>query len=169
MTEGGYELIVARPAACAIAETLPEAVNAAVIDLLTGCCGLRPSKSAALDGVELPARAVSPVVGTAAFVVDGEDLEVAVGGSVHDDVGEAWVDTFRSRTSPTSFVRVGVPTSGLSAEVLVAVRSAPRNRSPRPLTRFSYQSCASTASAVASGWNRTLWVTRRGGIRRPCP
>ena len=36
MTESGYELIVARPAARAIAETLPEAVSAAVIDFITG-------------------------------------------------------------------------------------------------------------------------------------
>jgi mRNA interferase RelE/StbE len=36
MTEAGYELIVGRPAARAIAETLPEAVSAAVIDFITG-------------------------------------------------------------------------------------------------------------------------------------
>lgn len=36
MTEAGYELVVARPAARAIAETLPEAVSAAVIDFITG-------------------------------------------------------------------------------------------------------------------------------------
>jgi mRNA-degrading endonuclease RelE of RelBE toxin-antitoxin system len=36
MTEAGYELIVGRPAARVIAETLPEAVSAAVIDFITG-------------------------------------------------------------------------------------------------------------------------------------
>ncbi|HQZ37000.1 MAG TPA: type II toxin-antitoxin system RelE/ParE family toxin [Ilumatobacteraceae bacterium] len=36
MTGAGYELVVARPAAHAIAETLPEAVSAAVIDFITG-------------------------------------------------------------------------------------------------------------------------------------
>lgn len=36
MTDDGYELIVARPAARAIAETLPEPVAAAVIDVITG-------------------------------------------------------------------------------------------------------------------------------------
>jgi mRNA-degrading endonuclease RelE of RelBE toxin-antitoxin system len=36
VTEDGYELIVAGPAARAIAETLPEAVSAAVIDFITG-------------------------------------------------------------------------------------------------------------------------------------
>ncbi|MFO7590135.1 MAG: type II toxin-antitoxin system RelE/ParE family toxin [Acidimicrobiia bacterium] len=36
MTEDGYELIVAGPAARAIAETLPEAVSVAVIDFITG-------------------------------------------------------------------------------------------------------------------------------------
>lgn len=36
MTEAAYELVVARPAARAIAETLPEAVSAAVIDFITG-------------------------------------------------------------------------------------------------------------------------------------
>ena len=36
VTEGGCELIVARPAARAIAEALPEAVSAAVIDFITG-------------------------------------------------------------------------------------------------------------------------------------
>jgi mRNA interferase RelE/StbE len=36
VTEAGYELVVARPAARAIAETLPEAVSAAVIDFITG-------------------------------------------------------------------------------------------------------------------------------------
>ena len=36
MTEASYELVVARPAARAIAETLPEAVSAAVIDFITG-------------------------------------------------------------------------------------------------------------------------------------
>ena len=36
MTEAGYELVVARPAARAIAETLPEAVGAAIVDFITG-------------------------------------------------------------------------------------------------------------------------------------
>ena len=36
MSDESYELIVARPAARAIAETLPEAVSAAVIDFITG-------------------------------------------------------------------------------------------------------------------------------------
>jgi len=36
VTEAGYELIVARPAARAIAEDLPEAVSTAVIDFITG-------------------------------------------------------------------------------------------------------------------------------------
>ncbi len=36
MTKAGYELLVARPAARAIAETLSEAVIAAVIDFITG-------------------------------------------------------------------------------------------------------------------------------------
>ncbi len=36
MTEASYELIVARPAARAIAEDLPEAVSVAVIDFITG-------------------------------------------------------------------------------------------------------------------------------------
>ncbi len=36
MTNDGYELTVARPAARAIAETLPEPVAAAVIDFITG-------------------------------------------------------------------------------------------------------------------------------------
>jgi mRNA interferase RelE/StbE len=36
VTEGDYELIVARPAARAIAETLPEPVAAAVVDFITG-------------------------------------------------------------------------------------------------------------------------------------
>lgn len=36
MTHQDYELVVARPAARAIAEHLPEAVSAAVIDFITG-------------------------------------------------------------------------------------------------------------------------------------
>lgn len=36
MTQVGYELVVARPAARAIAETPPEAISAAVIDFITG-------------------------------------------------------------------------------------------------------------------------------------
>jgi mRNA interferase RelE/StbE len=36
VTDDGYELIVARPAARAIADTLPEPVAAAVIDFITG-------------------------------------------------------------------------------------------------------------------------------------
>ncbi len=36
MTEDGYGLVVARPAARAIAETLPEQVAAAVIDFISG-------------------------------------------------------------------------------------------------------------------------------------
>ena len=36
MTDDGYELVVAGPAARAIAETLPEPVAAAVIDFITG-------------------------------------------------------------------------------------------------------------------------------------
>ncbi len=35
VTEDNYELIVARPAACAIADNRPEAVSAAVIDFIT--------------------------------------------------------------------------------------------------------------------------------------
>jgi hypothetical protein len=55
-------------------------------------------------------------------VMNGEDLEVAAGGLVDDDVGK--------RTK------------------LVAVRSAPRNRSS---TRSSYQCCASTISLWPGG------------------
>jgi mRNA-degrading endonuclease RelE of RelBE toxin-antitoxin system len=36
MSEGPYELIVSRPAARAIGETLPEAVSAAVVEFITG-------------------------------------------------------------------------------------------------------------------------------------
>ena len=36
MTQAGYEVVVARPAAHTVAETLPEAVRAAVIDFVTG-------------------------------------------------------------------------------------------------------------------------------------
>ncbi len=36
MTEAAYELVVARPAARAISERLPEAVSAAVIGFITG-------------------------------------------------------------------------------------------------------------------------------------
>jgi mRNA-degrading endonuclease RelE of RelBE toxin-antitoxin system len=36
MTDASYELVVARPAARAIAERLPEAVSAAVLDFITG-------------------------------------------------------------------------------------------------------------------------------------
>lgn len=36
MSEGLYELIVSRPAARAIGETLPEAVSAAVVEFITG-------------------------------------------------------------------------------------------------------------------------------------
>jgi mRNA interferase RelE/StbE len=36
VTKAPYELVVARPAARAIAETLPEAVSAAIIDFITG-------------------------------------------------------------------------------------------------------------------------------------
>ena len=39
-----YELIVARPAARAIAEELPEAVAAAVIDFITGALIREPSR-----------------------------------------------------------------------------------------------------------------------------
>lgn len=44
MTEAGYELVVARPAARAIAEDLPEAVSAAVIDFITGSLIHRPPR-----------------------------------------------------------------------------------------------------------------------------
>jgi mRNA interferase RelE/StbE len=36
VSESSYKLVVARPASRAIAETLPEAVSAAVIDFITG-------------------------------------------------------------------------------------------------------------------------------------
>jgi len=36
MSEGPYELIVSRPAARAIGETLPEAVSAAAVEFITG-------------------------------------------------------------------------------------------------------------------------------------
>ncbi len=36
MSEGSYDLVVARPGARTIAESLPEAVAAAVIDFITG-------------------------------------------------------------------------------------------------------------------------------------
>ena len=44
MTEVGYELIIARPAARAIADTLPEAVGAAVIDFITGSLTENPRR-----------------------------------------------------------------------------------------------------------------------------
>ncbi len=44
MIADGYELVVARPAARAIAETLPEPVAAAVIDLITGSLLENPSR-----------------------------------------------------------------------------------------------------------------------------
>jgi mRNA interferase RelE/StbE len=44
MTETGYELVVARPAARAVAEQLPEAVSAAVIDFITGALLENPQR-----------------------------------------------------------------------------------------------------------------------------
>jgi mRNA-degrading endonuclease RelE of RelBE toxin-antitoxin system len=44
VTEERYELIVARPAARAIAEQLPEAVSAAVIDFITGALIENPQR-----------------------------------------------------------------------------------------------------------------------------
>ena len=44
MTDDGYELIVARPAAKAIAEPLPEPVAAAVIDFITGSLLVNPRR-----------------------------------------------------------------------------------------------------------------------------
>ena len=44
MTEERYEVIVARPAARAIAEQLPEAVSAAVIDFITGALIENPQR-----------------------------------------------------------------------------------------------------------------------------
>ena len=42
MSDDFYELIVSRPAARAIAETLPEPVSAAVIEFLTGALIVNP-------------------------------------------------------------------------------------------------------------------------------
>ena len=44
MTDERYELVVARPAARAIAEQLPEAVSAAVIDFITGALIEKPKR-----------------------------------------------------------------------------------------------------------------------------
>ena len=44
MTDDRYELVVARPAARAIAEQLPEAVSAAVIDFITGALIANPKR-----------------------------------------------------------------------------------------------------------------------------
>ena len=44
MTDERYELVVARPAARAIAEQLPEAVSAAVIDFITGALIENPKR-----------------------------------------------------------------------------------------------------------------------------
>lgn len=44
MTEGVYELIVAGPAARAIAETLPEPVATAVVDFITGSLLANPRR-----------------------------------------------------------------------------------------------------------------------------
>ena len=44
MTEHAYELVVAGPAARAIAEDLPEAVAAAVIELVTGALVENPQR-----------------------------------------------------------------------------------------------------------------------------
>ncbi len=44
MTEHGYELVVAGPAARAIAEDLPEAVAAAVIEFVTGALVENPQR-----------------------------------------------------------------------------------------------------------------------------
>lgn len=51
------------------------------------------------------------------------------------------------------------------APLLLAVRRG--SGAPRPSTRSSYQSCASTTSAVASEWNRTSRVTGRVELRPP--
>lgn len=44
MSDDFYELIVSRPAARAIAETLPEPVSAAVIEFLTGALIVNPHR-----------------------------------------------------------------------------------------------------------------------------
>lgn len=44
MTDDRYELVVARPAARAIAEQLPEAVSVAVIDFITGALIENPNR-----------------------------------------------------------------------------------------------------------------------------
>ena len=44
MTDERYELVVARPAARAIAEQLPEAVSTAVIDFITGALIENPKR-----------------------------------------------------------------------------------------------------------------------------
>jgi len=44
MTDERFELVVARPAARAIAEQLPEAVSAAVIDFITGALIENPKR-----------------------------------------------------------------------------------------------------------------------------
>ena len=45
MTDGPYELVVARPAARAIAEHLPEAVSVAVIEFITGALIENPQRA----------------------------------------------------------------------------------------------------------------------------
>lgn len=44
MTEGGYELVVAGPAARAIAEELPESVASALIEFVTGALVENPHR-----------------------------------------------------------------------------------------------------------------------------
>lgn len=114
---------------------------------------------AVLGGVELLGGAISPVERTAAFVMHGEDLEVAAGCPVDDHIGEA-NDAHLAFEDLVKVIGAGRGTdvgpgcSGLGCRAKSA---------KEPITETddtsSYQSCASSTSAVASGWKRTLRLT----------
>jgi mRNA-degrading endonuclease RelE of RelBE toxin-antitoxin system len=74
-----YELVVARPAACAIAEELPEPVAAAVIELITGSLIENPRRAGRelrneLTGIFSARRGTFRVL----YRIDDEGREVVV-------------------------------------------------------------------------------------------
>lgn len=79
MSEAGYELVVAAPAARAIRETLPEAVAFAIIDFITGALLDNPKRVGAplrgeLEGIWSARRGTYRVL----YRIDEDNREVIV-------------------------------------------------------------------------------------------
>lgn len=101
------------------------------------------------------------------FVMNGEDLERFSGDSVDDNVGKAGESDLPLQGLTADVMARWGPGVGRPRRALRCCSQRVQEPGAQSLDSVSYQSCASTTSAVASEWNRMSHVTGRVGLRPP--